>query len=230
MSAPTLSARPGRRSRRLNRLADPAITPPVTMTSAAAAYQGRSSLWLIPKIPVGRVRLRRIAAAAIDASGMPVIFNVPVVISPRASADRWPRRPLEDPDSQKSSTAPRPPAAAVASRVAVRWRGSSMSRLPASSPAVTAGPSASETSCPAWLVRTTLSWVRSRDLSTAFVAVKPASPATAVLTMERIISRLRSACHRRMCLRSCPAGCFRHPRRIRSARAFRLLRRPVPAR
>lgn len=59
------------------------------MTSAVAAYQGRSLVECVePKSPDGRVRLRRIAAAAIEASGMPVTLMAPVVISPRARADR----------------------------------------------------------------------------------------------------------------------------------------------
>ncbi|SIJ34769.1 Uncharacterised protein [Mycobacteroides abscessus subsp. abscessus] len=85
-----MSARPGRRSRRLKRFAVPAMTPPATTVSMLAFHHGavsagrkasRSPWWR-------RLSGPRIAAAMIAATGMPVTLIAPVVTCPWARALR----------------------------------------------------------------------------------------------------------------------------------------------
>ena len=88
-NAATLTARPGRRSKRLSRLAPPAISPALMITSVRLPPSSRP-----PASPV---------------AASPASLTLPVVTSPWASAPRWPlkaaslaraRQVVEDPEPE----------------------------------------------------------------------------------------------------------------------------------
>ena len=79
----TLRARPGRRSNRFIRFADPATRAALIATSTAGP-------------PCS-------TAAATPVAPMPPIFTAPVVTWPCARAPRWPRNPRRSPDPAMSS-------------------------------------------------------------------------------------------------------------------------------
>ena len=98
-STVTFSARPGRRSKRLTALAAPATTaPPSRRARADPRRTGRRG---VDERGTQRGRWRP----------RPTILTAPVVTSPRASAPRWPFRPLSAAPPARSSRAPSAPAA-----------------------------------------------------------------------------------------------------------------------
>src|SRR5690625_2223151 len=147
----TFPARPGRRSNRFTTFACPAIAAPPASTPTSRVTRPARLV-----VVVGG----HAAADSSPARPMPAILTAPVVSSPRDSDPRCPRRPLLWPDPHRSSSRPRAiapmPATAAGMRMAW-WSLRAVSSTEPTAPAAVAGPAASVTCAPWWLVRCHLS-------------------------------------------------------------------------
>ena len=134
LASATLSARPGRRSKRFSRLAPPATSPALMATSAGPPPSS--------------------AADARPVAPIPPSLTAPVVTSPLASAPRCPRNPRLLPLPARSSYPPNAAAPVPAIASAARTRGSrpGPSADTATLPTVRAGPSSRVSCSPRWLV------------------------------------------------------------------------------
>lgn len=142
---PTFSALPGRRSKRLTRLAAPAITAPPMRASPALTHEDGSGS-VAPSL--ARDSRSVMAADISPTTPRPATFTSPVVMRPSRAARRCPLRPLLDGSPTRSSRAPSAPAPRAATTGATP-----ATDAPIASPITSAGPSRRVTGRPAWLTR-----------------------------------------------------------------------------